>query len=425
MRVLFVTAIFPRDFAGSVYGVFQRTRMWLDAIQSVGAELEILFLPPHGVASSDAAPALARQVATHWGIRSTVTICEREPEERPTGRWAAHAAAYLRPALGFSRTAGFRLYSGKRQREAFAACLSRSPDVVFFQRLYPTGCALSTSLTGTRVLLDLDDVEHVRFAREIEQAPRWLGKRLLYLQLPALWYGERAAIKRADHAFVCSRSDRRYLERSMRVRNVEVIPNAVPRIPDGPLTNEPTVLFIGNNVYGPNRVAAEYLIRDVWPHIVTVHPRARLLIAGPNSEYIPAFRCPPPGVEFLGFVPDLHALYRRTRVVCCPIQSGGGTRVKILEAASYGVPVVATPLAAEGLDLVPEREILLRRDARGLAQACADLIADDARAARVGAAAQDRVRDVYSRDAVVQRIAAILVGATANGIAVGTDAVWA
>ena len=81
--------------------------------------------------------------------------------------------------------------------------------------------------------------------------------------------------------------------------------------------------------------------------------------------------------------------------------------------------MVATPLAAEGIDLVPEREILIRRDPHALAQACADLIADDARASRVGEAAREHVRDLYARDAVVQRMAAILAGGTAVRTGVG------
>jgi glycosyltransferase involved in cell wall biosynthesis len=123
-----------------------------------------------------------------------------------------------------------------------------------------------------------------------------------------------------------------------------------------------------------------------------------------------SFHHPPPGVEFLGFVSDLGALYRRTRVVCCPIQSGSGTRFKILEAASYGVPVVSTPIGAEGIDLVPDAEIVLRSSATDLAEACLDLLRDDLRARTVGASARERVRARYSRDAVVRRMRGVLTG---------------
>jgi hypothetical protein len=91
-------------------------------------------------------------------------------------------------------------------------------------------------------------------------------------------------------------------------------------------------------------------------------------------------------VEFLGFITDVTALYRRTRVMCCPIQSGAGTRVKILEAASHRVPVVSKVLGAEGLDFVGESDIVLRNDAAGLAEACGALLSDDEQAGRIGGA---------------------------------------
>jgi glycosyltransferase involved in cell wall biosynthesis len=55
-------------------------------------------------------------------------------------------------------------------------------------------------------------------------------------------------------------------------------------------------------------------------------------------------------VEFRGFVDDLSALYAETRIVCCPIVIGSGTRIKLVEAASYARPIVATRIGAEGLD---------------------------------------------------------------------------
>src|SRR6266566_4801676 len=414
MRVLLVSPQFPRDFSRSVYGGFQRLRMWLEAIQSLEPDLDILFFPGAGVAAgSEASAAVAQGLLEAWGVRAEVTLCEREPEDERRGRLARYVASYVRPALGPSQHTLLRPYRGKRQQDAMARCLARSPDIVFFHGVRSAASAMSLSLDGARVLLDLGDVEHRLFAREVGQPPRWRLKPLLYLQVPALWWGERGAIMRSDRTFVCSEADRHYLRRTMAVRNVDVVPNAVPRIPDRALATNPNVLFLGAYSHQPNVLAAEYLVREVWPRLTRICPPARLLIAGPRSEEIPSFQDPPNGVEFLGFVSDLDRLYRTTRVVCCPIQSGSGTRIKILEAASYGVPVVATPLAAEGIDLVPEREILLRCDPRALAQACAELIADDARASAVGTAARERVRELYTRDAVVRRMAAILAGDTA------------
>jgi glycosyltransferase involved in cell wall biosynthesis len=389
-------------------------RMWLDAIQSLGADLEILFFRDTGEAGDAATAAeVAQQLHEAWGIRSRVVLSEREDLPHRPGRLAGYIDAYLKPAFGPSQHPHFRAFREARQREAFAGCLARSPDLVFFQRTYVTAPAIGVSLGGARILFDIDDIEHRRFAREVAQPPRWRLKPLLYLQVPALWWGERQAIARADCAFVCSEIDRRYLWRAMRVRNLEVIPNAVGHVEERPLPAEPTVLFLGAYSYPPNAVAADYLIREVWPRLVRTCPRARLLIAGPNSEVLASFRHPPAGVEFLGFVPDLDALYRGTRIVCCPIQAGTGTRFKILEAASYGVPVVSTGVGAEGIDFAADREIMIRDSAPALAEASATLLADDGLARRIGAAGRARVRALYSRDAIVERMVAIL-GQTAG-----------
>jgi hypothetical protein len=117
--------------------------------------------------------------------------------------------------------------------------LGADPDVIFFHRLHSTVPATSHSLGEALTFIDLDDVEHLRFAREVAQPPRWRGKPLLYLQVPTLWWAERRAIVRSHSAFVCSEVDRRYLYRVMRVNNVKTIPNAVALVEGCSLTSEP------------------------------------------------------------------------------------------------------------------------------------------------------------------------------------------
>jgi glycosyltransferase involved in cell wall biosynthesis len=84
--------------------------------------------------------------------------------------------------------------------------------------------------------------------------------------------------------------------------------------------------------------------------------------------------------------------------------------MKLLEAAAYGKPMVATRLGAERLDFVDGTEILLRDDEAGFADACLRLLADAALCARLGAAARRKVAQSYELSAVQQRIAGILLG---------------
>src|SRR6266704_6440146 len=138
MRILFVSPHFPQDFSRSVVGLFQRMRMWLDAIRSLEADLDILFFVRPGVpAGPEAASAAAQRIAELWRVRARVALCERDADLRlGPGRLAEYAASYLRPALGLSRHPDFRPYLGPRQREAVARSLERSPDVVLFHRLH-------------------------------------------------------------------------------------------------------------------------------------------------------------------------------------------------------------------------------------------------------------------------------------------------
>ena len=84
------------------------------------------------------------------------------------------------------------------------------------------------------------------------------------------------------------------------------------------------------------------------------------------------------GVEVVPDPPTLAPYYASADVAIVPVQSGAGTRIKILEAFSFGVPVVSTELAAEGLDLVGGTDLLFGDTAEDFAAACLDLMRDPA-----------------------------------------------
>jgi glycosyltransferase involved in cell wall biosynthesis len=210
---------------------------------------------------------------------------------------------------------------------------------------------------------------------------------------------------RARKAFVCSEVDRRYLATWWRFPRVVTIPNAVA-IPEeyGMDRTSRTLLFLATYAYAPNIAAAEFLISDVWPRVREACPEARLIIAGNLPERIPSFSKHPAGVEFTGFVEHLEPLYRRVRIVCCPVLSGGGTRLKILEAAAYGKAIVSTGIGAEGLDLRDGQEIMLRDGGPAYARACIELLNAPGQCERLGLAARGMVSRQYDRKQIVSRI---------------------
>ena len=246
--------------------------------------------------------------------------------------------------------------------------------------------------------------EHVAFWRNIRQQTRWRSKLVKYLHIPALWWGERRAIQLAYRTFVCSELDRHYLAERWHLMGVMTIPNAVSATKSLPVIPDPTLLFLGSYGYRPNVQAAEFLIGEIWPRVYRAVPQARLIIAGAVPENITGYRTGVPGVEFTGFVADLDKLYQRSRVVCCPILAGSGTRIKIIEAAAYGKPIIATRLGAEGLEMHDGSELLLREDPESFAEACLTLLKDSDLCERLGSAARETAIRCYDQADIVRLI---------------------
>jgi glycosyltransferase involved in cell wall biosynthesis len=96
-----------------------------------------------------------------------------------------------------------------------------------------------------------------------------------------------------------------------------------------------------------------------------------------------------------GLVPDVTPYFEQAAVVVAPIRQGSGTRLKVLEALGRGKAVVATSVAAEGLDLRPGVDLEIADDPEAFARACAHLLADPAARRELGATGRRRVLERY------------------------------
>ncbi|MBT1154308.1 glycosyltransferase [Aminobacter anthyllidis] len=197
---------------------------------------------------------------------------------------------------------------------------------------------------------------------------------------------ELQSLRVVDKVWVCSEQDRDRLRSLSGGRAIaDVIPNGVPRfdlIPeqlvDQPEMDKgkPTLLFIGHLNYPPNLEAARRLATQILPRLQAKLGGARLIIAGRSPHRSLADVAALPDVELIANPDDLAELYSRAHLAIVPLVSGGGTRLKILEAMAWGLPVVATRLAAEGLGLVDGVDIDFAETDDELATRAAALCAD-------------------------------------------------
>jgi O-antigen biosynthesis protein len=198
---------------------------------------------------------------------------------------------------------------------------------------------------------------------------------------------------------VCSSDNREYVE--------SFLPAMRGRIDDGfragvdtsrytfqPDGREPdTVLFLGSFRHTPNVEALDWFIRNVWNLVLAARPAAQLVLIGsdppPKHSLSPEWK----NVELIGFVDDVREPLGKYAVFICPILSGSGVRVKLLEGFAAGIPTVSTTIGAEGLTLDNGNICGLADEPQAFADWVVKLLADPAEAAAMARRARAYVEE--------------------------------
>ena len=229
--------------------------------------------------------------------------------------------------------------------------------------------------------------------------------------LRALRY-ELRMLPRCDHIQVCTVENKRYLE--------SFLPALAPRIDAGmragintaqyPFEGTErapyTMLFLGSFRHVPNQVALDWFARSVLPLIVAELPQARLVVAGSDPPLRHTLPGPHDAIELLGFVEDVQPLFSSCAVFVCPIRSGSGVRVKLLEAFASGIPVVSTRLGAEGLAREDGEFCALADDAPAFAAKVVGLLRDREMAAEMAGRARREVEKNWDTGAITLKLVA-------------------
>ena len=218
------------------------------------------------------------------------------------------------------------------------------------------------------------------------------GLRRLYLEGQArlLQRMEQRAMRIAHTVFAVSDEESRYF-RDLGAKRVVLVPNGVDcatfaSLPITARPGPPTIVYVGALSWPPNASAARFLATEVLPAVQQRLPAARLVIVGKDpSQEVLALARPDNQVTVAANVADVTPYYRDAHVLAVPLQTGGGTRLKILEAFAAGVPVVSTAVGCEGL-AVRDDEHLVVADRDHFASAIVQLLLDS-----------DRSRDLAER----------------------------
>jgi len=215
----------------------------------------------------------------------------------------------------------------------------------------------------TRIAYNWHNIESeamLRFSATVSSVSKRWYARLTASKLAAL---EQDILKTAFGHVVCSLREREELQRLAPSARIAVVENGVDVAGFQPRANisapSRKLVFVGLMDYYPNVEAATSFAQNTWPRLRQRFPELTLWIVGANPTPAVIELGKLEGVTVTGTVPEVRPYYRDALAAIVPLRSGGGTRLKILEAMAAGVPVVSTPLGAEGLTVTPGENILL------------------------------------------------------------------
>lgn len=274
----------------------------------------------------------------------------------------------------------------------------REYDVIVLSRYYVAtkyiACARRHAPQALLVL-DTHDLHYLRTRRLAELE----GSRALAQGAQAMYEQEMDCIRRMDVTWVVSPVEQEVLAREVPQARVVVATNIhYPEEDVPPFACREGVVFVGGYRHPPNVDAALFYAREVAPHLRSLLPGVTTYLIGSNAPQV-LQDLAGPGIEFVGFVPEIEPWFRRCRLSVSPLRYGAGVKGKINHSMSFGLPVVATTPSVEGMHLVDGEEILVADDPRAFAEAIARLYRDEALWNRLSAAGLANVRLHFSPEA--------------------------
>ena len=155
------------------------------------------------------------------------------------------------------------------------------------------------------------------------------------------------------------------------------------------------ILFVGHMLHYPNIDGLNYFINKIFPLIKKEIPEVKFCVIGSCIEQTNLQIKNDTNIEVIGEVQDIRPYLSKTKVMVVPIRLGGGMKVKILEAMSAGVPVVAAKTAVKGLKVIAGQDIYVANSANDFADKVLSLIQDESKRKTIAQNSREVIKKYY------------------------------
>ena len=242
------------------------------------------------------------------------------------------------------------------------------PDVVHAEQLQAFGNCTPAFTRDVPVVLRMQNVESDLRMQE----SRMHSQLSLRIEAHRLRHDERAAITRATRTIALSEPDATDLQRIAQLRTVISVPPPFPaQLPSAAAINgDPALVLAGSAGWWPNADGERWLLREVWPQLRAMLPGAILHVFGGEGRTVAE------GIRRFPAPTDSQTSFPQNAIALLPLRVASGIRLRMLEAWARGLPVIATPAAARGLDITSGRELFVASTPAAFAESIARVHAD-------------------------------------------------
>ncbi|MDR2755488.1 MAG: glycosyltransferase family 4 protein [Planctomycetaceae bacterium] len=212
-----------------------------------------------------------------------------------------------------------------------------------------------------------------------------------------LYRFEKKYYQKADYLSVVSDSDAQLLRNEFVLNNFCVIPNGVTVRAYDEIENTPKpnhLVYCGSMDVWVNQDAVTWFIRSIFPLILKKNPAVTLTVIGRNPpDWL--LKLQTDRIRFTGSVSDIRLPLKEGCLEIVPLRIAGGSRLKILEAFAAKIPVLATTIGAEGLNIEHNKNIVLADNPVSFADHCIELLGDSEKRTQLIQSARQLVEEQY------------------------------
>ena len=169
--------------------------------------------------------------------------------------------------------------------------------------------------------------------------------------------------------------------------------------------SEPALIFCGSLDYAPNKNGLLWFYETIWPKLKIAIEGITLTIIGRNGhDNAYALLKIDPQINFIGEVKDVTAYYQKNSIAIVPLLEGSGTRIKILEAMSFGLPVISTSIGAEGIDYIENKHVFIANDSIAFQEVIIDTVNKPAILKKIGKQSSMLITEKYTWQNIVMKL---------------------